>query len=105
VCSARSGSTKALGTTSLLLRAASQAVRPKRSNCFNGGTSNTQPDYNATVDLLMHEHLQAARTVVVHDAELLKELELEIERDCDWLRAFLAAANVSPFSWSSFLFI
>jgi aspartate kinase len=48
--------------------------------------------------MLMDEHLQAARAVVVRDSELLKELEEEIERDCDWLRGFLAAANVGPFS-------
>ncbi|EDR00958.1 uncharacterized protein LACBIDRAFT_255050 [Laccaria bicolor S238N-H82] len=38
VCSARSGSTKALGTTNLLLRASSEALtRPTKSNGISGG--------------------------------------------------------------------
>lgn len=138
VCSARSGSTKALGTTTLLLRAASEALqRPtksagsgtaiphsksmslfgsyspplnprSRSGSFplftspqpfttqlggHAGAKDTVPDFVKTIDLLREEHLSAARASV-WDPEILKELEAEIERDCDWLRTFLFAAKV-----------
>ena len=139
VCSARSGSTKALGTTNLLLKAASEALRrPKGSQTPGSITGTTTPNYfsryiakggspdasprpsdksprldsafglfgmtslnggdqaqsfNATVDLILSEHLNAARSTV-RDPEILKELEAEIERDCDQLRSFLFAAQV-----------
>ncbi|KAJ7732203.1 Aspartate/glutamate/uridylate kinase [Mycena olivaceomarginata] len=121
VCSARSGSTKALGTTNLLLRAASETL--KRPNARSGYTtpvsngilwahggwvaepaaeqpagaeaypwasgmsplSNADelPEFHATVDLIRQEHFNAAR-----------QLEAEIERDCEWLRSFLYASQV-----------
>ncbi|KAL4258811.1 Aspartate kinase [Pleurotus pulmonarius] len=123
VCSARSGSTKALGTTNLLLRAASEALtRPPRSKpAGTPGFMSPVPkpfDYSAspaesrqspsagsphpgfgppsfidTVDLLRREHLAAARNAVKDDI-ILKELEVEIERDCEWLRGFLSAAQI-----------
>ncbi|KAF9486244.1 aspartate kinase [Pholiota conissans] len=142
VCSARSGSTKALGTTNLLLRAASEALRrtkpagssvsgsatPVTRGLFgvyggdqNGspptspktkarssrsaspqpvfgftplnGAKETQPDYSITVDLIRSEHVTAARASI-SDPDLLKELEEEIERDCEWLRSFLLAAKI-----------
>ena len=143
VCSARSGSTKALGTTNLLLRAASEALRrPTKSasghssgtqiplsrsmslfgscspplspkprsgsfppstsaqpfttfSCLNGhaNASDTVPDFVKTIDLLREQHILAARASV-RDPEILKELESEIEQDCDWLRTFLFAAKV-----------
>ncbi|KAH8116184.1 aspartate kinase [Phellopilus nigrolimitatus] len=171
VCSARSGSTKALGTTNLLLRAAAEALqrnapstspgiaspgtctpqliattagvahskgfwsrKESTSNVVvganasdavsssrspssprsespspfstlgmtslvqpqspNGTTSGfaTQP-FQATVDMLRLDHLTAARASV-RNPELLKELEAEIERDCDGLRSFLFAAQI-----------
>lgn len=139
VCSARSGSTKALGTTNLLLRAASEALTP-RSNptkpigssgfatpvsmglfgprayrsdshsqsppmtpteapLFNfvplveSGPAEPAPAYHLTVDLIRSEHLAAAR-LSVRDPVILKELQEEIERDCEWLRNFLLAAKV-----------
>lgn len=142
VCSARSGSTKALGTTNLLIQAASEALRrrPKNNSIISGtgtpqvngnglfrGMSRSEndtpyrrgsssgsasppamspsssqpgqgqsslPEFNSTVDLIRSEHLAAARASV-RDPEILKELEDEIERDCDWLREFLFAAKVS----------
>ncbi|KAG6879992.1 hypothetical protein C0992_008198, partial [Termitomyces sp. T32_za158] len=39
VCSARSGTTKALGTTNLLLRSASQTLRPRRKGSCSGTTT------------------------------------------------------------------
>ncbi|KIL62909.1 hypothetical protein M378DRAFT_165181 [Amanita muscaria Koide BX008] len=116
VCSARSGSTKALGTTNLLLRAASEALhRPSkspyhsRSNTStngspqlsdsspsptpNGNSKESVPDFVATVDLLREEHMAAARSSI-NDPEILRELEGEIGQDCDWLRNFLFAAKL-----------
>jgi aspartate kinase len=143
VCSARSGSTKALGTTNLLLRAASEALRCSHKKTNSGSTTpftnglfrgvsyseapsapdsprarsssstrsasptplssltpltvpqagQTSPKFNATVDLIRTEHLLAARTSV-RDPYILEELEAEIEKDCDWLRGFLFAAQV-----------
>ncbi|KAG8854213.1 mRNA cleavage and polyadenylation factor subunit [Tulasnella sp. 330] len=134
VCSARSGSTKALGTTNLLLRAASEALKPvsvdtpavtpgtqtpsrnplwgrnspsppRRSSVStassratsptrqNSLSSLTHPSFNATVDLIRSEHIKAARELIKHDA-LLKDLEAEIDHDCEGLRGYLFAAQV-----------
>ncbi|KAH9959436.1 Aspartate/glutamate/uridylate kinase [Russula dissimulans] len=121
VCSARSGSTKALGTTNLLLRAASEALRrplpalsPVQSGaatpltdslvsrCFRTSSPTDTPNpftepssgsFNKTVDLILSEHMAAARGCV-KGKDLLAELEAEITRDCENLRAFLAATQV-----------
>ncbi|KAI0062615.1 aspartate kinase [Artomyces pyxidatus] len=121
VCSARSGSTKALGTTNLLLRAASEAlqrappsslpssssgaVTPLSSSIFHRGSrSNSPPQsglnghadvpaFSATVDVIRREHLVAAKAAV-RDRAVLQELEAEIERDCEGLRGFLYATQV-----------
>ncbi|KAH9911164.1 Aspartate/glutamate/uridylate kinase [Amylocystis lapponica] len=137
VCSARSGSTKALGTTNLLLRAASEALQRSASPSGTPGhvtpstlfsrlaqvqspadnslqrcaspprpesttfaslamtpdRSYAVPAFNGTVDILRTEHLNAARSSV-RDPEILRDLEAEIERDCDSLRSFLFAAQV-----------
>ncbi|KZT00650.1 aspartate kinase [Laetiporus sulphureus 93-53] len=133
VCSARSGSTKTLGTTNLLLRAAKEALqhthspsgtpgnvtpalhtsqqspvdspRPPsgsspRTEPFSPGglmsmstMSLPPPAFNSTVDIIRSEHINAARSSV-RDPDLLKELEAEIERDCDGLRSFLVATQV-----------
>jgi aspartate kinase len=131
VCSARSGTTKALGTTNLLLRAASEAL--KRDPPSNGLTSGlttpswtplgrtseptTPPDtpvdyvssvtspgemfglasvvpaFSATVELIRNEHVSAARANV-RDKYILRELEAELERDCEALRGFLFATQI-----------
>ncbi|KAJ7255386.1 hypothetical protein C8J57DRAFT_1346351 [Mycena rebaudengoi] len=149
VCSARSGSTKALGTTNLLLRAASEALRRRPPNApqtmsgyatplpngifgrseesngsqsplgsprpgssgasssasptfpWAGGSAFTPltpvagwlPEFHATVDLIRQEHCTAARSSIT-DPVILRELEVEIERDCEWLRSFLSASQV-----------
>ena len=49
---------------------------------------------NTNVDLIREEHIIAARAYV-RDPDILEELELEIERDCDWLQSFLFAAQAS----------
>ena len=121
VCSARSGSTKALGTTNLLLRAASEALQrpqPTSSPPQSGaetpptvslisrssrtgsppGTPDSFPEpcpgsFGKTVDLILSEHIAAARACVKEES-LLSELKTEIVRDCESLRAFLSATQV-----------
>uniref|UniRef100_A0A0W0FF11 aspartate kinase n=1 Tax=Moniliophthora roreri TaxID=221103 RepID=A0A0W0FF11_MONRR len=145
VCSACSGSTKALGTTNMLLRAASEAIKrrpknhrtpgtgaatpagfglfgqireipysptspstPSRSRSSSGPEHNVldaltpltvpscgqiQPEFNVTVDLIRSEHYKAAKEAITND-DIRKELEEEIDRDCDWLRSFLFASQV-----------
>lgn len=140
MCSARSGSTKALGTTNLLLRAASEALRRPKSTPSVSGTATPltkglfgvrsssnisdhsqspptsprprssrsgspqplfgmtpmgeqKPEFSATVELIRAEHFSAARACI-QDPDLRRELEEEIDRDCEWLRSFLFAAKV-----------
>lgn len=130
VCSARSGKTKALGTTNLLLRAASEALQrnpapsipstpgtvtpawmngftrqsspsspvsgsPSPFSSFNLGSASArhQPLFSATVDTIRADHLSAARTSI-KNAAVLRDIETEIEADCEALRAFLFAAQV-----------
>lgn len=57
------------------------------------------PEFNKTVDIIRVQHLDAARAAV-RNPEVLQALEAEIERDCDWLRGFLFAAQVSINSFS-----
>lgn len=52
------------------------------------------PGFHETVDLLKKGHMDAAR-VAVRAGPLRDELEDEIERDCESLRGFLQAAQVS----------
>jgi aspartate kinase len=59
----------------------------------SGTSSVFEASFNRTVDVLRSEHLTAARASL-NDPEILKELEDEIERDCDSLRSFLFAAQV-----------
>ena len=151
VCSARSGSTKALGTTNLLLKASSEALdrhagahqspgsftpgtsrashfsdwtsplhspdgsrsrSPSWSVLPNGGlsssltmssipppTKNDDPPFFATVDLIRSEHVMAARSSIT-SLPILRELEAEIEKDCDALRSFLMAIQVGIYSHS-----
>jgi aspartate kinase len=51
------------------------------------------PKFNVTVDLIREQHIEAARASV-RDPDIRGELEEEIEKDCDWLRGFLFAAQV-----------
>ena len=56
-------------------------------------TGQASPEFNITVDLVREQHIKAARASV-RDQDILGELEEEIEKDCDWLRSFLFAAQV-----------
>jgi aspartate kinase len=143
VCSARSGNTKATGTTNLLLRAAAEALRPKPQDLsssvpslLNSPSSSPSPAagsgaatprtpgaslsnslanlrlfdrlngegerqlFDDTVDQIKRDHLEAARKVVVRDMEVLREVEEELEYDCERLRGFLRAAQVRFFFFS-----
>lgn len=158
VCSARSGTVKDAGTTTLLLRAATEALqagpstissmslsrsasppatpgvngsgpssardylaRTASSAVLNGRNaspspaphlrgfttlsssvsslddspiaSGPTPAFEATVDQICRDHLEAARAAIA-DADLLARLEDEIEWDCARLRSFLQAAQV-----------
>lgn len=59
----------------------------------SNGANGIIESFSGTVDLIKSEHLNAARASV-KDEEILKELEAEIERDCESLRSFLFAAQV-----------
>lgn len=52
------------------------------------------PTFSETVDVIRSEHINAAK-VAVRNPELLKELEAEIDRDCESIRSFLFATQVS----------
>ncbi|OSD08786.1 aspartate kinase [Trametes coccinea BRFM310] len=131
VCSARSGSTKALGTTNLLLKAASEALQRTNGPSETPGTMSpagnftrlaqykspfaspgksspnsdtpgsslamspvtSMPAFSNTVDVIRSEHVNAARATV-RNPEILKDLEAEIDRDCESLRSFLFATQV-----------
>ena len=147
MCSARSGSTKALGTTNLLLKASSEALQrsqtpgtggashghdwtsplhspsvsrgsrsPSISTLPKGGLSSSlmmsssvamspvpppsdEPPFFATVDLILSDHIAAARSSIT-SPKILRELEEEIEKDCDALRSFLMAIQVGVSSHS-----
>ena len=85
VCSARSGTSKSKGTTSLLLQAIHYATFSETST----------KDLDRVIDMIKEEHLQATHIAVEqrtdHDRVLLEGLQANIERDCEQLRAFLKA--------------
>ena len=49
--------------------------------------------FNATVDQIKEDHIKAARGVV-RDEDILRELEDDLDYDCERLRSFLLAAQV-----------
>lgn len=53
----------------------------------------TVPEFRATVDLIRQEHFKAAQQCI-RDETILKELQAEIEKDCEWLSSFLFASQV-----------
>ncbi|KAK5113760.1 hypothetical protein LTR85_010777 [Meristemomyces frigidus] len=88
VCSARSGTTKTNGTTSLLISAIRAATASK---------TNTR-ELDRIIDALEAEHLQAACLALRNGcastecARLLSELQAHMQRDCDGVRQVLHAA-------------
>ncbi|KAF8621329.1 hypothetical protein AX15_007866 [Amanita polypyramis BW_CC] len=74
----------------------SSSPQPFTSIFQSNGNSNSHesvPDFVKTVDLLREEHITAARSAI-NNSEIFKELEAEMERDCEWLRNFLFAAKL-----------
>lgn len=67
------------------------------SSAYGTSTPSTTANFDASVDLIRQQHLQAARTSI-HNDEILAEIEAELEQDCDWLRNFLFASQVSHFT-------
>ncbi|RFU30812.1 hypothetical protein B7463_g5523, partial [Scytalidium lignicola] len=88
VCSALSGTTKSLGTTSLLLQAIDNAV----------GSSRSEEALKRTINTIKEEHIKACRLALASGAtknkdQLLVEIELQIVDECNQLYCFLAAAQ------------
>lgn len=84
-----SGATTPL-TDSLILRSFRANSPPDTSGTF---PDQSVASFSKTVDVILSEHLAAARDCV-KGKELLAELEAEITGDCENLRAFLYAARV-----------
>nr|CAG8450094.1 15201_t:CDS:2 [Entrophospora candida] len=81
VCSARSGETKAKGTTNRLLQAAEQThLRDSKK-------------YIDLVDEIKKDHIEASRDLI-KNPEILKDLEECLEKDCDKLKSFLEAVQI-----------
>jgi aspartate kinase len=80
VCSARSGTVKSKGTTSLLI----EAIRCATSS----ETSTTQLDQ--VIDTIRDEHFLAAQNAIQEDG-MRESLLNEIRNDCENLRSFLKA--------------
>lgn len=81
VCSARSGNTKAEGTTNRLLRAAEEAL-------VEGSNKHLE-----IVKEIRQDHLNAARAVI-ENKEILATLESQLDKECLKLRSFLEAAEI-----------
>ncbi|KAF9018678.1 hypothetical protein BDZ89DRAFT_1165025 [Hymenopellis radicata] len=101
VCSARSGSTKALGTTNLLLKAASEALfRCKSKSNPTSGTA-TPNGVGLFARLKAHNPRHsgsytagALQQANIRDADIRKAFEDEVDADCEWLRNFLFASQI-----------
>lgn len=118
VCSARSGKTKALGTTNLLLQACNEAMRSIQGNntldssrsslsssfqadsmgplsSLQMGLSRPEfvPEFQATVERIKEDHFEAARESV-RNTRLRQQLEQDIADDCMCLNQFLQAAMI-----------
>lgn len=85
VCSARSGKSKAEGTTNRLLKAAREAAKPSSTS------------HHAIVSGILHEHLNTAK---FRTPEIQERLERDISAECDALEKLLDSLpkteDVSP---------
>lgn len=79
VCSARSTDTKAEGTTTRLLVAADRAL--------------TGEDFSESLEAIRESHVKAARENVKSE-EILRQLEADINRECNSAAAIISAARV-----------
>jgi aspartate kinase len=90
VCSAMSGTSKSFGTTSLLLQAIDHAT----------ASTKCHKELNETIDTIKGQHLEASKHLQAQDGvggyrEVFEELDAGIVKDCEKLRSFLFAAQVS----------
>lgn len=69
------------------------SVNSTPTNGVGSSAESLDVSFNGTVDLIKSEHITTARSSV-RDPEILQALEDEIERDCEFLRSFLLAAQV-----------
>jgi aspartate kinase len=81
----RSGS----GAGSLSSSVASLKMSPGEDD-----TGSHRPLFYKTVNQILQDHLKAARKYVT-DPDILEELEDDLESDCDALKSFLMATQVS----------
>jgi aspartate kinase len=72
----------------------SSGRRSPTSPTTNAGNGEDGAGFHETVNVLKKGHLEAARATL-RSGPLRDELEEEIERDCEHLRSFLYAAQVS----------
>lgn len=87
VCSARSGTSKSKGTTSLLLDAIRLATSSETSTV----------ELDQVINVIKEEHLAAAHIAVREreqqkDRVIFEKLQQDIEKECEHLRSFLKAA-------------
>ncbi|CAG8548312.1 8436_t:CDS:2 [Funneliformis caledonium] len=81
VCSARSGESKAKGTTNRLLEASKEALKKDSKK------------YVRIVNEICQEHVKASQEIIMNK-EILKELEKQLIHDCLLLKNFLDAAQI-----------
>jgi aspartate kinase len=81
ICSARSGTSKLRGTTSLLLEAIHLAT--------SSSTDTTAID--EVIDIIQLEHVQSAREAIGADTDISRDVQTCIEQDCEQLRTLLKA--------------
>ncbi|KAF9003116.1 hypothetical protein BDZ89DRAFT_1050021 [Hymenopellis radicata] len=92
------GFTKALGTTNLLLRAADEALSSSKKRESVSGTATpilaywVVTGFYQTVELIRYEQNHASKEDI-RDPDVRKELEDEIDADCEWLASFLSASQ------------
>lgn len=89
VCSAMSGTSKEMGTTSLLLKAIDHALDSNKPLAA----------LNHTIDTIRDQHLDASKVLQgglkkACRSSIFQELDQEIIEECEQLRSFLAAAQV-----------
>lgn len=86
VCSAISGTEKARGTTSLLLKAINCAITPR-----------SPAELNSIIDTIQEEHFKAIKALRLRSeagcAKLLNEAEADVQTECEELKSFLSAAQ------------
>jgi aspartate kinase len=85
VCSARSGTTKSKGTTSLLLDAIQVAT----------AAGSDLADLDLIIDVVKEDHLAAAQKHIGNnDLVTLRSIQLDIETDCEKVRTLLKATSM-----------